>query len=262
MRSLIAATFIVAAVQLFQPSYGASNNLRHRGGQWEPIRNVNARDVTDAAEATWVLMNESKSEDYDFVYKIQTATNKCLRENTARVHKGKCQIVSRGKHYEFQIEVLDCHGLCVGSFDANVYAHTSKHGDMKVDVKNLGEEKPCPNHSGGKSTIAVLEDPDVVNAANFALSELYQSTKDYSFKEQVTQSNCIFNAKVLDGVEDVSTAMNYSLEIEVIDCDNECVGVFEAEIRESYVGEGMSVTKWGREKKCPDQRHHHHKKHG
>merc|ERR1712007_23597 len=49
----------------------------------------------------------------------------------------------------------------------------------------------------------------------------------------------------------VVAGMKYDLDIEVVDCDHYCVGIFEAEI---YVDPSwnIQVTEWGSEKSCDE----------
>ena len=104
---------------------------------------------------------------------------------------------------------------------------------------------------GGWRTIENLDDENVVAAAEYALYNLEDSTQSYSFEDTVLQSNCILTPKVLDGRQQVVAGMNYDLEIEVLDCDNSCVGVFQTTVYVGFSPDDMEVTNWGSELPCP-----------
>lgn len=103
---------------------------------------------------------------------------------------------------------------------------------------------------GGWESIEDLNDRDALEAAQYAVDNIPNGL--YKFQQTMLDSNCDYlTAEIIDGGSQVVAGMKYDLDIEVVDCDHYCAGIFEAEI---YVDPSwnIQVTKWGSETPCDE----------
>jgi hypothetical protein len=153
------------------------------------------------------------------------------------------QKVVAGVNYRMNIVIEDNSGECIGSFIATVY---DQFGELSI--LKWGKESPCRSVPGGYSPTDP-ESPEVVNAANFAVSSLAEAAPPYSFESAVS-SGTGYTVIVTQAWEQVVAGVNYLMDILIVDdTSGECIGSFTATVYDQFGT--LSVTEWGEEEACP-----------